>query len=406
MEPTTFNTALGLAGTFLFFLAAIRHYTRRSPFPPESWLVVGGVLYALLQRYFFPMLPAAVLPADIVLMLLLPLLIFASARNLQPKTLLREWLPISLFAIPGVILSMLMIGLPLAWMMDLPWSHGLMFGAAVAATDPSAVGVIFRQFGLPERLEIIVEGESLFNDGIAIVLFGTATMMALGEAMIGVSSLTLYFLWSLAGAIPLGLVLGWLVGKLVAGWQEQNRFTGLSLTLILCYGSFELAENLLHLSGVITVLCAALAFRQSSRGQTPEPRGKDWFNAFWGFLNTLASGVLFFALGSAVGHHAFFISWVVPLVVVLLLLSRALMVYGGNRILALFHSPLPANWQPVLLLGGLRGAVSAALVLLIPASYPHRVELLCLVFVLIMFTLLVHPPLLRGYLHKTPPEGL
>jgi CPA1 family monovalent cation:H+ antiporter len=401
VESAALIVPLGLIGAFLFFLATVRHYARHSPFPPESWMVLGGVAYALLQQYLLPALPVAVLKPEIVLMLLLPVLIFASGRNLPPRVLRREWLPIALFAIPGVILSMLIIGLPLAWGMGLPWSHGLMFGAAVAATDPSAVGVIFRRFGLPERLVIIVEGESLFNDGIAIVLFGATTAVALGEAMIGVGSLTLYLLWSLVGAIPLGLLLGWIMGKLVVTWHEQNRFSGLSLTLILCYGSFILAEHFLHLSGVISVLCAALAFRQVRLGYPPEKAERDWFYAFWGYLNTLAAGILFFALGSAVGRHEFFISWVVPLVVVLLLLSRVFLVYGGGWLLARIGKAFPANWYPVVLLGGLRGAVSAALVLLIPAGYPHRVELLCLVLVLIMYTLMVHPPLLRRYLQRT-----
>ncbi|MCW9089579.1 MAG: sodium:proton antiporter [Gammaproteobacteria bacterium] len=407
MEAGTLIYALGMGGAFLLFLAALRHYAQRSPFPPESWLVISGVAYALLQQNLFPGLPAAVLSADTVLILLLPILIFASGRSLPAGTLRREWRAISLFALPGVVLSMLIIGLPLAGVMGLPWSHGLMFGAAVAATDPSAVGVIFRRFGLPERLETLIEGESLFNDGIAIVLFGATTALALGEAMVGVGDLTLRLLWSLAAAIPLGLLLGWAMGKLVAVWHEQNRFSGLSLTLILCYGSFLLAEHLLHLSGVITVLCAALAFRHSRCGHPPAAHAHDSFEAFWDYLNTLAAGVLFFALGSAVGHHAFFINWVVPLVVILLLLSRAVLVYGGGWLLNRTGSPVPPDWQPVLLLGGLRGAVSAALVLLIPPDYPHRIELLCLVFVLIMFTLLVHPPLLQRRLRRaTLNDGL
>ncbi len=401
MHAETLIEVLSIGGAFLLFLAALRHYARRSPFPPESWLVISGVAYAIVQQNLFPALPAAVLSADTVLILLLPILIFASGRSLPVQALKQEWRAIGLFALPGVVLSTLVIGLPLAWAMDLPWSHGLMFGAAVAATDPSAVAVIFRRFGLPERLETLIEGESLLNDGIAIVLFGAATALALGEAMIGVSDVTLRLFWSLAGAIPLGLLLGWATGKLVATWREQNRFTGLSLTLILCYGSFLLAEHLLHLSGVITVLCAALAFRHSRCGHPPATAGHEWFDAFWGYLNTLAAGILFFALGSAVGHHAFFINWVVPMVVVLLLLSRAVLVYGSRLLLGLVKRDFPSNWQPVLLLGGLRGAVSAALVLMIPPDYPHRLELLCLVFVLIMFTLLVHPPLLQRLLQRT-----
>ena len=399
-DDNSLITIISLACGFLLFLAAVQHYARRSPFPPESWLVVAGVGYSLLQQFLFPAMPVVALQPEVVLMLLLPLLIFASGRSLPPQELRAAWLPIAFFAVPGVILSMLVIGLPLAWMLGLPWSHGVMFGAAVAATDPSAVGVIFHRFPLPERLLLIVEGESLFNDGSAIVLFGAATALALGSAMVGSTELGLQLVWSVAGAIPLGLVLGWSAGRLVANWQEQNRFSGLSLTLILCYGSFLLAEHYLRLSGVITVLCAALAFAQTRCGPSAEGPHLDSFHAFWEYLNTLAAGVLFFGLGAAVGRHAFFLNWVVPAVVLLLLISRATLVYGGARLLRRMGTDLPRSWQHVLMLGGLRGAVSAALVLLIPADYPYRIELLCLVFILVMFTLLLHPPLLRRYLQQ------
>ncbi len=395
-------STIALAGGFLFFLAAVQHYAQRSPFPPELWLIISGVLYSLLQSNWFPGLPTAMLQPEVVLILLLPVLVFASGQGLSPHQLRVSWLPIALFAIPGVILTMLIIGLPMAWLIDMPWSHGLMFGAAVAATDPTAVGAIFHRFPLPERLANLLEGESLFNDGTAIVLFGATTAVALGKTMVG-GELGVQLMWSIGGAIPLGLLLGWLVGKLVMFWQEQNRFSGLSLTLILCYGTFILAEDYLHTSGVITVLCAALAFTQTRCGPS-HAHHMDTFHAFWEYLNTLASGVLFFSLGATVGHHAFFVSWVVPGVILLLLLSRAILVYGGALVLRGVGSNLPLAWQHVLVLGGLRGAVSAALVLLIPADYPHRIEFVCLVFVLVIFTLLFHPPLLRHYLQRARTE--
>ncbi len=400
MSDTTLITIIVLAGGFLFFLAAVHHYTQHSPFPPESWLVIAGVIYSLLQHTLFPAMPTAMLQPEVVLMLLLPILVFASGRSLSPRELHAAWLPIAFFAVPGVILTMLIVGLPLAWLLDLPWSHGLMFGAAVAATDPTAVNVIFHRFPLPERLALIIDGESLFNDGTAIVLFGAATALALGTAMVGSTELGLQLLWSVAAAIPIGLLLGWLLGRLILFWHEQNRFVGLSMTLILCYGTFMLAEHFLHLSGVITVLCAALAFTQTRCGHPPDMRDGDTFHAFWDYLNTLGSGILFFSLGATVGHHAFFISWVVPGVIVLLLLSRAILVYGGAGLLRFVGTDLPLRWQHIMMLGGLRGAVSAALVLLIPADYPYRIELVCLVFILIMFTLLLHPPLLRHYLQR------
>ena len=156
---------------------------------------------------------------------------------------------------------------------------------------------------------------------------------------------------------------------------------------------------MLHVSGVITVLCASLAFVRTRHSGTLPQEG-ELFVSFWAYLETLAGSILFFSLGAATGAHEFPISWVIPGIVVILLVSRFVVVYGGALLLRAVHKPLPLAWQHVMMLGGLRGAVSAALVLMIPANYDYRIEMLCLVFVLCLYTLVVHPPLLRIYLQK------
>lgn len=199
-------------------------------------------------------------------------------------------------------------------------------------------------------------------------------------------------------------LIGWLMGRLVSHWREQNRFSGLSLTLVLALGGFFLAEHYIHVSGVITTLCAVLAFVHARRATLSQLEGKgvEVFESFWDYLNTLAGGVLFFVLGAAVGGHAFQFNWIFLLVIALLLCSRAMLVYGGVPLLNLTGAHMAAGWNHVLMLGGLRGAVSAALVLLVPAEYPYRIDLLCLVFV---FTLLTQPPLLRRYLLERDLQG-
>lgn len=384
---------------FLFFVACLRHYSSRSFLPPESWLLLAGVVYGSVQHNYLPALPVIALSPELVIWLLLPIIIFASARNTSISALKKDALPIFCFAGLGVILTLFLIGIPLSWIMSIPLTDGLFFAAAVAATDPSAVAAIFQRFSIPERLNVLLEGESTFNDGTAIVLFSLMAALVLTDARLSLGQALLQFTWSIAGAIPLGLALGWLAGKLVLHWGEQNRFPGLTLTLLLAYGSYLLGEGVFHVSGVITVLCASLAFIRS-RQAGAQPKEGELFTSFWEYLEVLAGSVLFFSLGTAAGAHDFPINWALPGVVIVLLVSRGIVVYGGSLLLRSVRKPLPLAWQHVMMLGGLRGAVSAALVLMIPADYIYRFEMLCLVFVLCLYTLVVHPPLLRLYLQR------
>lgn len=304
-----------------FILISLRHFARNSVLPPESWLLLAGVGYGVLQHHYIPELPALRLTPELVLWLLLPVLIFASARHMSPRALIKETLPIFFFAGIGVILTLFLIGIPVAFIMGIPLLHGLFFAAAVAATDPSAVAAIFQRFPIPERLSTLLEGESMFNDGTAIVLFTLMASLVLAEQQLDLPQALTHFGWSIIGAIPIGFVAGWLAGKLVTFWQEQNTFIGLSITLLLAYGSYLLAEGALHVSGVITVLCAALAFIYArKKTETPEQGKKqdELFNSFWEYLESMSGSVLFFFLGVATGTHEFPLSWAIPGVIIIL----------------------------------------------------------------------------------------
>lgn len=401
MHSVDHQFVISLVGVclFLFFIATLRHYGRNSFLPPESWILLAGLVYGYLQHYHLPALPVVELSPTLVIWLLLPILIFASGRNISPRALSKEWLSIFSYAGLGVVMTLFLIGIPLSWALKIPLLDGLFFAAAVAATDPSAVAAIFQRFTIPERLSILLEGESIFNDGTAIVVFGLLGSLVLASQQLNLGQAFIDFGWSILSAIPLGIALGWVAGRLVDHWQEQNKFSGLTLTIVIAYGGYIIAETVLHASGVIAVLCTALAFvRFRSKGDSP--RKGELFVGFWEYLETLAGSVLFFALGVAVGGHEFPLSWAIPGVILMLLGSRVVVVYGLALLLNLVRQRVALSWQHILLLGGLRGAVSAALVLMIPYDYAYRIEMLCLVFVLCLYTLVVHPPLLRLYLQR------
>jgi CPA1 family monovalent cation:H+ antiporter len=217
------------------------------------------------------------------------------------------------------------------------------------------------------------------------------------------------FAWAIIAALPLGMLFGWLAAILLNYWQEKHLSYELSMSLVMIYAVFLIAEEILHISGVIAVLMAAITFcryRIREQGSYEEiervVKSTDDIDGFWDYLAMIANGILFFSLGATTGLHDFS---EVPLIavavaIVSLIIARCVVVYGGSLLLARVKHQLSIQWQDVLMLGGLRGAVSAALILMIPESYPHKGTFLCLFVSMIIFTLTVQPVLLKMYLKK------
>ena len=399
IDSLTLSIAV-FCGLLLLF-AAVKHYTKKWFFPPEGWILLLGLGYGISGRYTdWQWQPELALEPHIVLTLFLPLLIFASGRMIKPDVLKKSAIPIGFFAVIGVIATAFLVGWPLAVLAGIPLVHGLVLGAATSAVDPAAVGSIFKRFDLPERLKTIIEGESLFNDGVTVVLFTLISGLALGNTVFNPANTAFDFLWALLAAIPLGLAAGWLAATLLCRWGENQSFFTASISVILAYGTFLIAENILHVSGVVAVLMAAIVFSKlwSVSGADEKTKEKARMTgAFWDYISQTLNAFLFFMLGAMTGAHDFSaLSLTISVAAVaVLVLSRAFIAYGGGAILR-----LPVSWQNVMMLGGLRGGISAALVLLIPHDYAHQQMFLCLAFIMIAFSLIVFPPFLALYLKR------
>ncbi|WP_075879850.1 cation:proton antiporter [Vreelandella massiliensis] len=380
---------------FFILVAMIRHYARRSVLPAESWLLAVGIGYGLLAAETTT-LPAIRLNPELVIGMLLPVLVFAEGRHLPIGLVLRAALPIALLVLLSMPLALAVIGLPIAWLAEIPLWHGLLFGAAVAATDPTTAGPVLGRFTIPQRLALLLQGESIFNDAITVVVFTTLVGVVLGAGDFSLGKVTIATLRSMLLAVPIGLLMGWLLGLLVRHWGEQNCMPGLTLTLALPIGTFLLSEHLLHASGIIAVVFSALAFSHSRHRQRTSEH--ELYNDFWEYLGTLGSSALYFALGASMGPQLLALNWRLALVIPLLLISRAVLIYGLGPLLRLQNCSLPANWSHVLMLGGLRGAVPAALILMLPLDYAYRDELLVMGFSLVAYSIIVHPVLLNLYL--------
>lgn len=390
----------------LLLFTAIRHYTRKSLLPAEAWILIAGVVYGAAGRYTeAKWLPFISLSPEVVFFILLPLLIFASGRLIHTDILKLEAVPIGFYAVVGVIATAFIIAWPMAYILDIPVLHGLLLGSAVAATDPVAVGSIFQRFKMPEKLALIVEGESLFNDGTTVVLFHLVSSLTLTGVAFSLSHTGLSFVWSIAGAFLLGMGMGWVVARILKTWHDHHTFVPVTLTLILALCTFLVAEDVFHVSGVVAVLMAAIVFvrKHHLRGEDEKvSEHAKLFGSLWDYISVLANSFLFFALGVETGAHTFNVTLLsVFSAIFVMLVSRSLVIYLGGGALRLFGRRLPLAWQNILNVGGLRGAVSAALILMIPHDYPYRETFLCLAFAMISFSLIFQPVVMQAYLKKT-----
>ncbi len=389
---------------FLLMVAAVEHYLRRAVIPPVCWILLAGVAAGALRRHTGLPLPSFGIGPRLVLYVFLPLLVFDSSRKLHPRQLLAVLPESALLALLGPVLGMLLLGLPLHLMVGVPVLDALLFGTVLSAVRPAAITALFERFSVPDRLRTIVEGESLLNDAAVIVLFTILAGRMTGHLVFSAPETFGWFLISFAVALLIGAVAGGACVMLLRTWQEQHdRFIGALLPLVTVYVAFAVAEHYLHFPGVLAAISATLVLGHLHIHRDGRSRVADrFFNDFWGFLRQVANVVLFFAIGALAGGHAWRIAWwSIPTMIGLMLLARATTVYGGLAVMGLVRRKVRSAWKPVLNLGGLKGALSVALLMMLPTAYEHRNFFLCLAFALILFTIIVNTLAMKLYLDHT-----
>lgn len=351
---------------------------------------VALVIVGLIITFQSPL--ALNLTPELILTIFVPPLVFEAAFQLNLAEIRRNLVGILLLAVPGVLVTMLLVGGILAGSNTLSWPIALVFGALISATDPVAVVAVFRVIGVPKRLAVLVESESLFNDGTAIVLFNLMLAIAVTgqvDAVTGVAD----FLRVSAGGIAVGVVLGWLTSYLIG--RVDDYLIETTLTTVLAFGAYLLAERL-DFSGVLAVVSAGIiAGNFGPQGMSPTTRIV-LFN-FWEYVAFLANSLVFLLIGLQVNIPLLAASWQpVTWAIAAVLVARVIVVYGLSWLAGKFDEPIPVSWRHVLSWGGLRGAISLALALSLPAALGESVTLLrTMAFGVVLFTLLV-PGLTMG----------
>jgi CPA1 family monovalent cation:H+ antiporter len=376
----------------LFAAAIIAMLAKRLRIPYTVSLVVGGLLLGVI-RIPIPMLSPLQaghrpdwLTPDMILILFLPALVFEGSLKLDVRDLIRDSVPLLLLANAGVLLAALVTGYLVHWLIGLPLLIALLFGSIISATDPISVLAIFKDLRVDKRLSLIMEGESLLNDGTAVVLFGILFGAVVAEKLSVPKSVEQYVLAVVGGAI-LGSTLGYLASRMTETADDPQ--VEITLTTILAYGSYLFAYHL-HLSGVIATASAGLMLGNVGSKEGISPRARIAIQSFWEHISFVMNSLVFLLIGLEIHVRELLQNWTsVLLAIGAVLLARILSVYLLVPLSNRFAEKIPFRWQHVAVWGGLRGALALALALSLNSAFPYREQILNLTFGVVIFSILV-----------------
>ena len=426
----------GLLGTLILsLLVAIAIRWVRLPYT-IALVIVGLVLGWLGESIFIGLEPGGgLLSAELILFILLPPLLFEGSSAMHIDKLKSNWRTISLLAIPGVLLNTFVIGLIcwrfVWWGEDYGLLYGLLIGSILAATDPVSVLALVRSLGAPKRLSVLLEGESLFNDGTAIVVFNIillTTLSVIAGETVNIGNILTDGIASFMLVVTIGVLSGYICGMVANHLlhQSEDHLVEIALTVALAFGSFLLAE-IMHGSGVISVVVAGLLVGNIGVHEGMTPTARVGLHHFWEVVSFLVNSILFLLVGYELQSV---LSWNLHTGFL------AIVAIGGALIARLVVFPLTsianigednkidAKWQTAMWWGGLRGSIPIALLLLLShivhegqqllidgevvnIKFDEAIyhDMLILAFSVILFTLLVQGLTMKPLLSRLGISG-
>ncbi|MDH3976536.1 MAG: Na+/H+ antiporter [Deltaproteobacteria bacterium] len=381
--------------TLLFAASIVAIVAKKIKFPFTILLVIIGLILGWASHQISALHPLTLLKMtpEVVLFIFLPALIFESAFNLDAKALIKNIVPILTLAIPALLLSTATVGLIIHYVLGLPLGIALLFGSLISATDPVAVVALFKEIGAPKRLNLLVEGESLFNDGTALVLF----KIILGVIILGnftastITSGIVEFFIVFIGGILTGTILGVIFAKTIE-IVRNDPLVEITLTTILAHTAFITAEHLFHVSGIMSTVAAGITMGGYGRTKI-SPSIEEHMESFWEYFAFICNSLIFLLVGLSIDMHLFAANIGAILVASLAIIAaRAMAVYSLVPLIGKLKlvEKVSVQFQTVIFWGGLRGALAIAIALSIPEDLEERAFILVLTLGVVLFTLVVN----------------
>lgn len=383
---------LQTGGVLLLIAAVVAMLTRRLHLPYSVGLVAAGIILAIL-----PFTPEVALTKDLIFTALLPPLLFEAAFYINWNQLRRDFSIIVVLATLGVLLSACLTATGMHYLAHWRWLGALVFGVLIAATDPVSVIATFRESKAKDRLLVLIEAESLFNDGTAAVAFGVVVALASGQQLTSTEIISM-LLKIIGGGIFCGATVA--LGALLLVGRTDDHLVEITFTTVAAYGSFLLADHF-GLSGVLATITAGLVMGNFKSLGTISDRVKEAVQAFWEYAAFVANSLVFLLIGMHEAHQNFIALWLpIGMAIALVTLGRAVAIYPCCLAFSRSSLCVTMKYQHVLFWGGLRGALALALALGLPPEVPQREEIITISFAVVAFSVFVQGLTIAPFLRR------
>jgi CPA1 family monovalent cation:H+ antiporter len=385
------DSDLSQLGFLLFVSALVAMLTRRLHMPYTVGLVLAGMGLFFLHIYF-----RWHLSKDLIFSVFLPPLIFEAALFINWREFKRDLPVVALLASAGVVLAATVTAAGMHYALNWNWGSAVVFGVLIAATDPVSVIATFKEARVHGRLRLLIEAESLLNDGTAAVAF-VAVLGVLAGVHQGFVSITGMLIVTIIGGALVGAIVA--AGFMLLAGRTPDYLVEITFTTLAAYGSFFVAEHF-HMSGVLAALTAGLVVGNFRSSALITDAGRHALGPYWEYVAFIANSLIFLLIGAQEAQQHFKDLWLPVLAAILLVtLGRAVAIYPLCAVFSRSRLRVDARHQHVLFWGGLRGALALALALALPDDLPHRDAVITLTFAVVAFSVfaqgLTITPLLR-----------
>lgn len=327
---------------------------------------------------------------EVLMGAMLNFLLFAGGIHINLDDLKEQFRPVLIFSTLGVVISTFVVGFGMFYLLPflgihLPFIYCLLFGSLISPTDPVAVLSILKQANVSKSLETKVAGESLFNDGMAVVVFSIVLQLAIGEEVdLGLESIGLLLLKEAGGGLLLGIVLGWVTSRLMR--EVDDYIISVLVTLSVVMGGYLIARQM-HISGPLTMVAAGLFMGNFNVKFKMKSITQDYLIKFWELIDEILNAVLFLFIGFELLMIKDLKHFIIPglAAIAIVLLARIISIWGPTKFMKRTFSPQTVK---VLIWGGIRGGVSIALAMSVPKSEYSEI-ILSITYCVVVFSIIV-----------------